>query len=185
MTFAMLNAEQVLQFGSDDDSVALAPVGTALPQDLTTLDPKFKEVGWISEDGMSFTPSDSVDKRKAHQGHRVYRTIMTESSTDFKFTALQSNFDTLKMQWKVKGSKEAGGVITHTLSNAREVDAFAIVIKAFANGHKYLWACSRFEIGERDEFKLSATEDTAYAITGTFTADVVFITDDPAFKKPA
>jgi hypothetical protein len=184
MTYAKLNASEILQFGSDDDAVALAPVGTPLPTNLTAIDEKFKEVGWINEDGMAFTPSDSVEKRKGHQGHRVYKTTMTDSSTDFSFIALQSNYDTLMLQWDVKNSTSTADVHTHTLSNARSIDAYAVVVTAKANGHTYLWACSRFEVGERSEFKISATEDAAYSVKGTFAADVVFITDDPAFKKP-
>ena len=181
MTYANINIDQVLQFGSDDDDVSLAPVGTALPTDLTSMDPAFKEIGLINEDGMSFTPSDSVDKRKCHQGHRVYKTKMTESETGFSFIALQSNLQTLGIQWNIKKSSKQGGVSTHVMSNARDVTTFAIVIRVYANGHTYLWACSRFEIGERSEFKLSATEDTAYSVSGTFTGDVILITDDPAY----
>lgn len=182
MTYAKLNAAEILQFGSDDDDVSLAPIGTPLPTDLETLNAAFIEVGWINSDNETFSPSDSVEKRRGHQGNRVYKTVMTESSTDFKFVALQSNYHTLRLQWKVKSSKEVGGVSTHVLSNARDIDAYAIVIRAYANGYKYLWACSRFEVGERDEFKLSGTEDTAYSVSGTFTEDIIFITDDPAFK---
>lgn len=184
MTYAKLNVAEVLQFGSDDDAVALAPVGTALPTTLeAALDPAFVEVGWINEDGMTFAPDDSVDKRKAHQGHRIYRTVMTDSSTDFKFIALQANLHNLALQWKIKSStKDAGGKFsTHVLSNARDIDAYAIVAKAFANGHSYIWACSRFEVGERDEYKISATDDAATQVSGTFADDIVFITDDPAF----
>lgn len=43
MTYAKLNASEILQFGSDDDAVALAPVGTPLPTNLTAIDEKFKE----------------------------------------------------------------------------------------------------------------------------------------------
>lgn len=182
MTYANINIEQVLQFGSDDDDVSLAPIGTALPTNLTDLDPAFKEIGLLHEDGMTIAPADSVDKRRGHQGHRVYKTIMTESDTDFSFIALQSNLDTLKIQWDVIKSEEDNGVFKHTMSNARGIERRAIVIRAYANGHKYLWACSSFEIGERSEIKISATEDTAYSVTGTFTADVIFITDDPAYK---
>ena len=181
MTYANIKIDQVLQFGSDDDDVSFAPIGTTLPTDLTTLDPAFKEIGLLNEDGLTIAPSDSVDKRKGHQGHRVYKTIMTESDTGLSFIALQSNLQTLGLQWKIKKSSKAGSVSTHVLSNARDVEAFAIVVRVYANGHTYLWASARFEIGERSEFKLSATEDTAYTITGTFTADVVFITDDPAY----
>ena len=110
MTYANINIDQVLQFGSDDDDVSLAPVGTALPTDLTSMDPAFKEIGLINEDGMSFTPSDSVDKRKCHQGHRVYKTKMTESETGFSFIALQSNLQTLGIQWNIKKSSKQGGV---------------------------------------------------------------------------
>lgn len=182
MTYANIKIEEVLQFGSDDDDVSLAPIGTELPTTLDALDPAFVEIGLLNEDGMSFSPSDSVDKRKGHQGHRVYKTIMTESDTGLSFVALQSNLKTLGIQWKIKKStKTPQGVSTHVLSNARDVDAYAIAIRAYANGHKYLWACSRFEIGERSEFKISATEDTAYAVSGTFVSDIIFITDDPAY----
>lgn len=188
MTYAKLNVNEVLQFGSDDDSVALAPVGTALPASLDAeLDKAFVEVGWINEDGMTFAPDDSVDKRKAHQGHRIYRTVMTDSSTDFKFVALQANLQTLALQWHVKSSKkDAGGKFsTHVLSNARTIDAYAIVVKAYANGHSYIWASSRFEVGERDDYKISATDDAATQVSGTFAADIVFITDDPAYEAAA
>lgn len=181
MTYANIKIDEVLQFGSDDDDVSFAPVGTELPTDLTTIDQAFKEIGLINEDGMTFSPSDSVDKRKGHQGHRVYKTVMTESDTGFSFIALQSNLQTLGIQWNIKKSSKQGGVSTHVLSNARDITTFAIVIRVYANGHKYLWACSRFEIGERNEYKLAATEDTAYAVNGTFVADIVFITDDPAY----
>ena len=182
MSYAKLNLNQILQFGSDDDDVSLAPIGTALPTNLTdALDEKFVEVGWINEDGMTFSPDDSVDKRKAHQGHRIYRTVMTDSSTDFSFIALQANLQTLKLQWKVKESKKEAAHSVHTLSNARDIDAYAIVIRAQANGHKYLWACPRFEVGERDEYKISATDDAATNVKGTFSDNITFITDDPAF----
>ena len=184
MTYAKINIGQVLQFGSDDDDVSLAPIGTALPTDLTSpLDPKFQEVGLLNSDGLTIKPSDSVDKRKGHQGNRVYKKIMTDSDTDLSFIALQSNLQTLGLQWQIKSStKDAGGKFsTHVLSNARKVDAYAIVVRVYANGHTYLWACSRFEIGERNELKFSNTEDTAYAVNGTFVTDIIFITDDPAF----
>lgn len=181
MTYANIKIEQVLQFGSDDDDISFAPVGTTLPSDLENLNAAFKEIGLLNEDGVTFTPSDSVDKRKGHQGHRVYKTVMTESDTGLSFVALQSNLQTLGIQWKIKKSSKAGNVSTHVLSNARDVEAYAIAVRAWANGHMYLWACSRFEIGERSEYKISATEDTAYSVTGTFTADVIFITDDPAY----
>lgn len=183
MTYAKLNVAEVLQYGSDDDYVALAPVGTAMPTAIGALDPAFVEVGWINEDGMTFAPDDSVEKRKAYQGHRVYRTTMTDSSTDFTFIALQANLQTLKLQWKVKSSQKdaAGKISTHVLSNARDIDAYAIAIGAYANGHTYIWACPRFEVGERSDYTLSSSEDAATSVKGTFADNITFITDDPAF----
>ncbi|QHO91921.1 hypothetical protein CWT12_12240 [Actinomyces sp. 432] len=182
MTYALLNAEQVLQFGSDDDFVALAPVGTPMPTSIDKMDPAFVEVGWIGQDTQVFTPSDSVEKRRGHQGNRVYKTRMTESSVDFSFVALQSNLQTLGLQWQIKESSETGGVSRHVLSAANDITEVAIVISAKANGHTYVWACPKYEIGERSDFTLSGTQDTAYTITGTFTEDVILVTDDPNFK---
>ena len=181
MSYEKLNAMQVITAGSDDDCVALAPAGTKAPTALA-IPAAFKEVGWIDKDGIEFTADDSVDKRRAHQGNRVYKVQMTESDSGVTFTALQSNIDTLKLQWDVKSSSEDSGVIKHVLSSSRKVQNVAIIVYAEANGHKYLWHCESFQIGEREGFKLANTDDVAYKITGTFPGDITMLTDDEAFK---
>lgn len=181
MSYEKLNAMQIITAGSDDDCVALAPAGTKAPTTLA-IPTSFKEVGWIDKDGIEFTADDSVDKRRAHQGNRVYKVQMTESDSGLTFTALQSNIDTLKLQWTVKASSEDSGVIKHVLSSSRKVENVAIIVYAEANGHKYLWHCENFQIGEREGFKLANTDDVAYKVTGTFTGDITMLTDDEAFK---
>ena len=127
MSYEKLNAMQIITAGSDDDCVALAPAGTKAPTTLA-IPATFKEVGWIDKDGIEFTAHDSVDKRRAHQGNRVYKVQMTESDSGVTFTALQSNIDTLKLQWLVKASSEDSGVIKHVLSSSRKVENVAIIV---------------------------------------------------------
>lgn len=57
--------------------VALAPAGTTLPTDATTaLDVAFVEVGYVSEDGVTFTPSLEVESIMAWQSLSPIRTLL-------------------------------------------------------------------------------------------------------------
>lgn len=194
MTYAKLNLDAIRQFGSVDDSISMAPVGTTLPTALLAADAALPapwiEVGWNSEDGYTFSPNDSTDKRKGHQGHEIYKTIMTESNTEFSFVALETSLTTFSIQWDIKKSEDlaAGGgpgkpATQLTLSSARSIKSVALAVRTWSEGYQYMYLIPRFEIGERSEYKLSATEDTAFNVKGTIIGNVTLITDDPAIKN--
>jgi hypothetical protein len=59
-----------------------APSGTALPTNSTTvLDPAFKGLGYVGEDGVEFNPARSTDKKKAWGGDIVKVTQSEYSET--------------------------------------------------------------------------------------------------------
>jgi hypothetical protein len=76
--------------------VSIAPYGTTLPTDATTtLDSAFKDLGYISEDGATFTPNVTSDGLPAWQSLTHIRKFITEFVISVAFEMLQWNEDTL------------------------------------------------------------------------------------------
>src|SRR5690606_12363406 len=70
--------------------VAIAPVGTALPTDaVAALDPAFTELGYLTEDGVSFSPSLTVEEIGAWQSLAPVRTLLTEYGIEISMTLME------------------------------------------------------------------------------------------------
>ena len=78
-------------------AVHTAPMGTTVPTDASTpLDPAFKCLGYVSEDGMSNNNELTVEATKAWGGNIVLRSL-TEMNDEFKLVLIESkNVDVLK-----------------------------------------------------------------------------------------
>ena len=74
-----------------------APLGTALPTDATTtLNTAFKNLGYVSEDGVTNSDERSTNDIKAWGGDTV-NTVQTEKKDTFKYTLIEAlNIDVLK-----------------------------------------------------------------------------------------
>ena len=89
-----VNADNVLGFGSDDDSLYLGAydpdLGTKITGLTTAIPNTLVDCGWMSDDGVKITMDDSVTKVKGHQGHGVVRTFMDSSETGLEVALLES-----------------------------------------------------------------------------------------------
>ena len=178
-----LDAANARIFGSDDDKVLVGPLGTTLPTTLTTLDPGMLDVGWLHSDGLPFTPTDSIEKIRGHQGGKVVRTTITESDLTFQFIALETNEVTFPMQHNVQSSSVATGVATLGMSSGRQVLARAWVLDLFDKDDTsihYRYICPRGEVGERQEFGHVNSDITAYTFPVEVIDSYTLITNDPA-----
>lgn len=147
------NANNARIFGSDLDSIYLAPLGTALPSGPTgitdALNGAFVDVGWLSSDGIGEELSGSKTKLRGHQGGAVIRTRMTETGTEYTFVCGERTAQLLGLRYAESGVSTTGGVRTATRAPSQKVTALAAVLDFFDVDNttvKERLAIPRFEI---------------------------------------
>lgn len=144
-----------------------APLGTVIPTDATTaLDKAFKQLGYISEDGITNEDSRESEEIKAWGGD-VVATPQTSKSDTFKYKLIESlNVEVLKEVYgpsNVTGTLETGITIT---SNSQELPAHTIIIEiALTGGYLKRIVIPNGKVKEVDEITYVDNEVTGYDTT--------------------
>lgn len=86
-----------MALNSDNVLVALtgaalrAPLGTTLPTDTAAAwNAAFKDLGYLSEDGVTETPEDETTDIAAWQNGAIVRSLITSSTLQFGFTMIET-----------------------------------------------------------------------------------------------
>lgn len=116
-------------------AIYAAPVGTTLPTDTATaLDAAFKELGYVSDDGLTNSNTPESDVIKAWGGDIVL-TLLTSKDDKFSFKLIEVlNLDVLKL---VYGDTNVTGALATGISisaNSKELEDHAIVIEMILKG---------------------------------------------------
>ena len=120
-----------------DGGIYVAPAGTTLPTDATTaLATAFKNLGYVSEDGITIQESRTNEPVKEWNGDEI-DTLMKEHAAKFKAKFLETvNEDVLKV---VRGSsnvtKATGGALTVKV-NSKDLDEWVFVIDTVVKGNR-------------------------------------------------
>lgn len=89
-----------------------APYGTTLPTDNTTqLDAAFRNIGYINEDGVTFTDESDSESIPDMNGDSIVTTSGAITKT-FTFFAAEVKADTLKLQYGDANVTDATGTVT-------------------------------------------------------------------------
>lgn len=148
-------------------AVSTAPLGTALPTNAKdVLNVAFKNLGYISEDGLTNENTPETDLIKAWGGD-VVLSIQTSKTDTFTYTLIESlNIEVLK---EVYGADNVSGTLSTGLTikaNSKELPDHSVVIDMILkNGilkRIVIPNCSITEIGE---VKYSDEDPIGYEVT--------------------
>lgn len=131
----MANNANNVSFGKPNASGAIwvAPYGTTVPTDATsTLGNAFKNVGYISEDGLVNEVSTDVESIKAWGGDTVLSGQSSFEET-FTFNAIETNEEALKLYYGDDNVVVSGNNITITQSSA-PLPRISVVIEVVLTG---------------------------------------------------
>lgn len=81
-------------------AVYTAPLGTAAPTAHdTALNVEFKDLGYVSEDGVTETRDRSIEQIRAWQNSDLVREVVTESSITYEMTLIETTADTVQLYY--------------------------------------------------------------------------------------
>ena len=163
-----------------------APIGTVIPKDAKTpLKEEFKELGFISEDGVTNLRSTDGDIIKAWGGAVVLQT-QTSTEDSFSFTLIEAtNIETLKTVYggkNVTGTLETGVTIK---VNSDEPEEFIWIIDMiFKGGVLKRIVIPKGKVSEVGDIVYNGSDPVGYETTLKCSADATGVTHYEYIQKP-
>ena len=153
-------------------AVYKAPTGTALPTSVSAaLNAAFRDVGYISEDGVTTsTPTDTNDIR-AWQNGDIVRRVQTSHDFTIAFTMIETNAEVLEMYYGnfTAGPGGASGVVEVRSEQGWRGE---IVLHVVDDDQLIRVVVPDGQITERDDVAYVNGDAIAYGVTITCYPDV-------------
>lgn len=186
----MQNADELVVAAKGD--ISIAPVGTTLPTDLGDLDAAFVVLGYTSDEGVTFSYSESREDIPAWQKATPVRRIVTARGLSTAYQLLQWNRDTFALafgggEW----SEPTSGVFRYDPPDEDDALAEYVQVIDFRDGERH----SRVVIekgGVTEDVESNLVRTGAALLPVTFAALAsddeerppwYFLGDDPAFEE--
>lgn len=112
---------------SVDGAVYIAPSGTTLRVGGAPPETPYTEVGYISEDGVEFSETRTVEKKKAWQRNAVVRTVVTEGESTFTFAMIELTKTTAELYFGVTFDANGEAVLNPSRDYPRQVFALDVI----------------------------------------------------------
>ena len=168
--------------------VYVAPVGTALPTDVTTnLNAAFQSVGFISEDALTESLAITTERLRAWQRPVGIRTLTTEVEWTFAFGMLETSPLALDLYYGLDdGTTVTSGVAKTSINAFPQSIQRSMVIEIEDGDVTTRYVIPVAEIGDREEVTHNLSEGTIWGVTvnvmGSDLDDMGYrYTNDPTF----
>lgn len=182
------DAQEIVVGGSG--SIHVAPTGTTLPATVdTSLDPAFVDLGYTSEDGVTFNSERTSEPVDVWQSYDPVRYILTGRMSQASFSLAQWNTDTVIFGFGGGAVTEpTNDFFTYTPADPEDgIDERAMVIKFQDGARHFAIAISRGMVTGATETQITKAAPGMLPITFSVMADGVnppwaFLSnDDDAF----
>lgn len=148
-----------------------APEGSKLPTDIKTkLDPAFKCLGFISEDGYVESVNEDADDINDMNGD-VMDSTNSKRVESAQLTLAEIKAGTLKRQYGEKNVTDANGIIS-VKHNADSHDVFSYVLElVLKNGRRWRKVVPKGKSSELDDLTIASSELCQRALTMKYLTD--------------
>lgn len=148
-----------------------APVGTALPTDIETkLDPAFKVLGFLSEDGYVETVDEDSDDIVDANGDLMHSANSNRVETA-QFTLAEIKAGTLAAMYGSANVTDANGIVT-VRHNSDSHPTFAYVIEiVLKNNRRWRKVVPMAQSSELDDLTIASSELCQRALTVKYLTD--------------
>jgi hypothetical protein len=162
--------------------VFVGPTGTAAPTSSeSTLNSAFKELGYISQDGVTFSIEKSTNRIIAWQNADIVREVVTEASVQYSWKMLESNQEAIELYF---GTAMDDGLIELVPSATGGRKSFVIDI---VDGDKVIrHYVPSGEVVSVEEIQIANGEPVSYGVSMTAyategrTADIFYGEFEPS-----
>lgn len=171
-------------------AVLYAPTATSAPTNSTSPAPVgFRDVGYISDDGVTENHEEDSETIQAWQNGAVVRTITTSSVATYNFKMIETNKNALELYYKGSTITGSGGAYVLEVTPPGAIKKSFILEIVDGNIHERIYLPSA-EVTERGEVNRVSSDAVGYEVTvtaypvpngtgGTYVAKV--FSDNPAW----
>lgn len=128
------NIDNIRSYGDEKSGVWIAPKGSTLPTDFAALDAAFKELGWLSEDGIDEEHTSDKSEFKAYQGGTVVKVKRTSAGFKVTCNALEENEVVRGLVHRGQTPTVAAGVTRYNRKGLTASDDRAVVVDYYDGG---------------------------------------------------
>jgi hypothetical protein len=178
------NAQHVVVAGTG--AVYVAPEGTALPADLVTpLPATWVDIGYIGEDGVTFTFSREQEDVMAWQVSTPVRVLVTNEPITVEYELEQFDREAVLLAFRGGAFTGATAPFTYTPPDAGASDVRAMTIDAVDGDYTFRFTFPRLQISDDVALQLVRTDVIRLPLTFNVLAAPTkwaIISDHPAFS---
>lgn len=163
-------------------AVYVAPAGTAVPTSPTaTLAAAYVNLGYISEEGITFTGGSEQEDILAWQSFYPIRKIITARSAGVEFVMRQWNEDTVKLAFGGGSIDRNGTVTTYTPPTPDELDVRAMVLEWQDGDNNFRLVVPRGQVAGEVSTQIvrNSAADLAIAFSATPSGDADALSAPP------
>jgi hypothetical protein len=167
--------------------VWVAPDGTTLPADLDPLDDPWTDIGYISEDGVTFTISRDQTDIAAWQSLEPVRVLITSEPKVIGFELMEFDEDTLVLAFR-GGTVVAGPPAKYTPPDAGASDVRAMVVDGIDGAYTFRFVFPRVSLQGDVEWNLNRSDAVRFPLEFQVLASTTswyIMSDHPGLSVPA